>query len=74
MVQRAVNPELKDDAPYVIAFIELEEGVRMFTNIVDAPPGSLQVGQPVRCRFEPTMDPALWVPVFAPDKPGQSGH
>lgn len=68
VVVRAVNPELKDDAPYVIAFVELDEGVRIFTNIVGAPPDTLQVGQRVRCRFEPSLDPELWVPVFAPEE------
>jgi len=68
VVVRAVNPELKDDAPYVIAFVELDEGVRLFTNIIDATPEQLHCGQRVQCRFEPSMDPALWVPVFAPEK------
>lgn len=68
IVVRAVNPELKDDAPYIIAFVELDEGVRLFTNIVEADSETLRCGQRVRCRFEPSMDPALWVPVFAPEK------
>ncbi len=68
VVVRAVNPELKDDAPYVIAFVELDEGVRLFTNIVNAAPEELRCGQRVQCRFEPSMDPELWVPVFAPEK------
>lgn len=66
VVVRAVNPELKDDAPYVIAFVQLDEGVRLFTNIVDAKPEHLHIGQRVQCRFEPSMDPEMWVPVFAP--------
>ena len=66
VVVRAVNPELKDDAPYVIAFVELDEGVRLFTNIVDAGPGELRCGLRVQCRFEASTDPQLWVPVFAP--------
>jgi len=66
VVVRAVNPELKDDAPYVIAFVELDEGVRLFTNIVDAEPEDLHCGMRVQCHFEASMDPELWVPVFAP--------
>ena len=65
VVVRAVNPELKDDAPYVIAFVDLDEGVRLFTNIVDAKPEEVRCGQRVQCRFEASMDPELWVPVFA---------
>jgi len=66
VIHRAVNPELNSAVPYVIAFVMLDEGVRIFTNIVDCDPATLQCGQPVRCRFEETKDPDLWVPVFAP--------
>lgn len=65
-VVRAVNPELGDDAPYVIAFVELDEGVRLLTNIVGAKPEEVRCGLRVRCRFEASMDPELWVPVFTP--------
>lgn len=65
-VTRAVNPELMDDAPYVVAFIDLDEGVRLFSNIVDAKAAQLTCGQRVQVRFEASMDPKLWVPVFAP--------
>jgi uncharacterized OB-fold protein len=66
-VRRAVNPELADDVPYVIAFVELDEGPRIFTNIVDAPAAEVTTGMRVRCRFEPALDGALHVPVFAPE-------
>jgi uncharacterized OB-fold protein len=66
VVVRAVNPELKDDAPYVVAFVDLDEGVRLFTNIVDAKPEELRCGLRVQCRFEASADPELWVPVFFP--------
>jgi uncharacterized protein len=68
VVHRAVNPELKDDAPYVVAFIELDERVRIFSNVVDVDPQSITTGMRVRCRFEGTLDPAVFVPVFAPEK------
>ena len=64
VVVRAVNPELHDDAPYVIAFVDLDEGVRLFSNIVDAKPEDIRSGLRVQCRFEPSLDPELWVPVF----------
>jgi uncharacterized OB-fold protein len=67
VVQRAVDPELKDSVPYVVAIVALDEGVRLFTNIVDTDPATLRVGQRVRCRFEPTDDPEAWVPVFTPE-------
>lgn len=43
-----------DAAPYVIAYVELAEGPRMLTNIVDADPERLSVGQPVEVVFHET--------------------
>jgi uncharacterized OB-fold protein len=67
VVQRAVNPELADEAPYVVAFVELDEGLRIFTNIVEVDAAAVTTGMRVRCRFEPALDAAVQVPVFAPE-------
>ena len=74
IVRRAVNPELAEDAPYAIAFVDLDAGVRLFTNIVDTPLDRLEIGMRVRCRFEAALDAGLHVPVFAPytDAPSPS--
>ena len=32
------TPGFAEDVPYVLALVELEEGVKMFTNIVDCNP------------------------------------
>ena len=68
VVRRAVDPALEDAVPYVIAFVELDEGVRLFTNLVDVDvsSGVIQARLRVRCRFEASTDDAAWVPVFAP--------
>jgi uncharacterized protein len=49
----------------VLAFIELEEGVRMLSNIVGAAPGRLAVGARVRVAFGRAG--AVRVPVFVMD-------
>ena len=67
VVHRAVNPELKDAAPYVVAFVQLEEGVRLFTNIVDAAPEAMCAGLRVHVRFEAALDGEVHIPVFAVD-------
>jgi uncharacterized OB-fold protein len=67
VVRRAVDPDLGDSVPYVVAIVALEEGVRLFTNIVDAQPDTLAIGMRLRCRFERTTDEDAWVPVFAPE-------
>ena len=55
------------DVPQVIALVELEEGVRMLTNIVDSPaePAALPLDAPVSVAFEARGD--LKVPVFRLD-------
>jgi uncharacterized OB-fold protein len=53
------------DLAYVLAYVELEEGPRLLTNIVDAEFDKLQIGQAVEVVFHPTpAGPAL--PRFRP--------
>jgi uncharacterized protein len=40
--------------PYVVASVELDEGPRIFANIVDCEPDSVRIGQRVRVKFVPT--------------------
>jgi hypothetical protein len=60
-------PPADPGVPQVIALVELEEGVRMLTNIVDSPvePEALPLDVPVSVAFEPRGD--LKVPVFRLD-------
>jgi uncharacterized OB-fold protein len=51
--------------PYAIAYVTLDEGPTMMTNIVDADLDALRIGQRVRVRFTPT-DGGPPVPTFAP--------
>jgi uncharacterized OB-fold protein len=46
--------DYKDCGPYVLAFVELEEGPKMMTNIVDSDPAELTIGQPVQVVFHDT--------------------
>jgi uncharacterized OB-fold protein len=50
--------------PYVIAYVRLEEGVTMMTNIIDCELDRLAIGQNVRVEF--TIRAATPVPVFKP--------
>lgn len=40
------------DVPFIIAIVELEEGVRMMTRIIDSPREHVKIGTPVRVTFE----------------------
>jgi len=52
-------------APYAIAYVKLDEGVSMLTNLVDCDFDALAIGQRVRVSFAASASGAL-VPVFAP--------
>ena len=46
----------KSDAPYIIAIVELPEGVRLTTNIVDCPLDRIRIGLEVQAVFEKATD------------------
>ena len=55
--------------PYVMAYVELDEGPRLLTNIVDCDPDAVTIGMAVVARFAPSErddGEAFAVPVFAP--------
>jgi uncharacterized OB-fold protein len=51
--------------PYVVAVVELEEGTRLITNVVDIDPADVRIGMPVEVRFV-AVDDELTLPLFAP--------
>jgi uncharacterized OB-fold protein len=51
--------------PYVLAVVELDEGLFMTSNIVGADPAAVCIGLEVKVQFEPTGE-ELMLPVFAP--------
>jgi uncharacterized OB-fold protein len=61
-----VNGWPDDDLPLVTAFVELDEGPRVMTAIVDADPEEVEVGTPVSVDFVPTDEVGIAVPVFTP--------
>jgi len=53
------------DVPYAIAYVTLDEGVTMMTNLVDCDLDALRIGQRVRLVFTPT-EGGPPVPTFTP--------
>jgi uncharacterized OB-fold protein len=47
-------PEYRNSGTYVLAYVELEEGPRVMTNIVDCDPDSVRIGQAVTVVFHDT--------------------
>lgn len=50
--------------PIVVAYVQLDEGPRMMTNVVNCDPGDVTVGARVEVRFEETNEAEIAVPVF----------
>jgi uncharacterized OB-fold protein len=58
-IMRAAKPV------YVIAYVTLDEGPSMMTNIVDCDPESVKIGQKVKVVFKPREDGSK-IPCFTP--------
>jgi len=66
VAQRPPHPVFAEQCPLVVAVVELEEGPRMISNIVDCNPDQLGVGMAVQVTFEPIDDSDVVLPVFSP--------
>jgi uncharacterized protein len=58
-------PPFPEKVPYVAAIVELDEGPRLMTNLVDCDPGALRIGMPVEVTFREETD-EVTLPVFRP--------
>lgn len=65
---RPLHPAFAEDAPYAPAVVELEEGVRLVTEIVDCRPDDLEIDDPVEVVFA-EVTPEITLPKFR-----RSGH
>jgi uncharacterized OB-fold protein len=54
--------------PVVAVLVDLDEGIRVISNLVGVEPPDVRIGAPVRVTFEPTADD-MAVPVFEPAGP-----
>jgi uncharacterized OB-fold protein len=55
-IMRRGDGPFREKSPYVLAYVQLDEGPIMMTNIVGVDPESVEVGQAVRVVFEPAGD------------------
>lgn len=58
-------PPFKDELPYVVAMIDLPEGVRMMSNVTDCDVDDVHVGMPVEAYAVRAAD-GVGVPFFRP--------
>jgi len=54
-----------EDLPIVLAWVDLPEGIRMQTNLIDCDPDSVAIGQPVRVVFRDVSED-ITLPYFTP--------
>jgi uncharacterized OB-fold protein len=55
----------KAEVPYTIAYVELDEGVKVLTNLVDIDMDDIAIGAEVQLRFIASLD-GQSIPCFAP--------
>lgn len=67
VINQRAAPGFEDDAPYAIAVVQLDEGPRLMTNIVNCEqtPEALKVGMPLEVVFEKATD-EVTIPKFQP--------
>lgn len=56
VVVRALHPDFVGDTPYAPVVVEMEEGVRVVSQVLDCPPDQLRVGLPVQVKFVAVSD------------------
>ncbi|MGO9566953.1 MAG: enoyl-CoA hydratase-related protein [Desulfomonilaceae bacterium] len=60
-----VEPKFMPDLPYVLAMVNLQEGIRMMTQIVQCDPAAVEIGMDVEVIFQDITDQHA-LPLFRP--------
>ncbi len=66
VVRQSYHPFFRNLVPYAVAWIDLEEGPRLLSNIVDVadPNSDIQIGMPVTVQWEEHDE--VCIPLFKP--------
>ena len=59
------TPGFRESLPYIMAYVELDEGVKMLTNLVDCAPEQVKIGMPVEVVYE-DVTPEVTLAKFRP--------
>jgi uncharacterized OB-fold protein len=65
VIHQPANPAFEADAPYVYAMVQLEEGPRLISNLVDCPPDQARVDMAVEAVFD-DVTPEVTLVKFRP--------
>ena len=67
IVERPPSPQFSEDVPYIVAIIELEEGPRMMSNVLEMSHEDIRIDMPVEIVFEDVTE-SVTIPKFRPVK------
>ena len=65
VMHQAVHPGFAAEVPYAIVVVELEEGVRLLSNLVDCAVAAIRIGLPVEVVYD-DVTPEVTLPKFRP--------
>jgi uncharacterized OB-fold protein len=63
ITHQPIHPALVDKVPFATVIVELEEGPRLTTNLVDVAPAEITIGMPVEVVFQ-HMNDQITLPLF----------
>jgi uncharacterized OB-fold protein len=58
-------PGFRESLPYIMAYVELDEGLKMLTNLVECPPDQVKIDMPVEVVYE-DVTPEVTLAKFRP--------
>ena len=65
IMHQAIHPGFAAETPYAVVVVELDEGPRLLSNLVDCPTADVHIGMPVEVVFD-ELTPDVTLPKFRP--------
>ena len=65
VTHQAIHPSLRGRVPWTVIMVDLDEGVRMISHIVDCPAEDVRIGMRVEVVFE-EVEAGVTLPYFCP--------
>ena len=63
VMHQVYHPGFAAEVPYAVVVVELEEGARLVSNLLDCPPADVRIGMPVEVVFD-DVTPEVTLPKF----------
>ena len=72
IMHQVYDPAFADRVPYAVADVQLAEGPRMISNVIDCPTSNLRIGMPLEVTFD-AVSPKIHLPRFRPATETRAG-